>query len=173
MVLTPGASDMQRLQRLHRSIARLAYDAPELILNTEVARGLEQSLIHAMIQCLPPPANGLVRLPAQRRSMIMQRFRDVLDNCGDTSIYVPELCARLGVPSRTLRTICHEYLGIGPKKYLLLRRMHLARRALRIGDAAKTTVTEIATQFGFWQLGQFSVDYKALFGESPSTTLLQ
>jgi transcriptional regulator GlxA family with amidase domain len=32
-------------------------------------------------------------------------------------------------------------------------------------------VTDIATRFGFWQLGRFSVEYQALFGESPSTTL--
>jgi AraC-like DNA-binding protein len=35
------------------------------------------------------------------------------------------------------------------------------------------TVTEIATGFGFVELGRFSVEYRKIFGESPSQTLHQ
>ena len=49
--------------------------------------------------------------------------------------------------------------------------MHLARRALRENAPTATTVTEIATRFGFWQFGRFAGEYKSLFGELPSTTL--
>jgi hypothetical protein len=44
--------------------------------------------------------------------------------------------------------------------------MHLAHRALSGGDPEKTSVTEIATNYGFWELGRFSVVYRSLFGES-------
>jgi AraC-like DNA-binding protein len=60
---------------------------------------------------------------------------------------------------------------MSPMKYLRLRRMNFARRALRMGDPATTTVTEIATDYGFWELGRFSVSYQALFGETPSASL--
>jgi AraC-like DNA-binding protein len=50
--------------------------------------------------------------------------------------------------------------------------MHSARRALREA-APSTSVTDIAMRYGFWQLGRFAVEYKALVGESPSATLRQ
>jgi AraC-like DNA-binding protein len=60
---------------------------------------------------------------------------------------------------------------MGPLRYLWLRRMEQARRALAICDPTAATVTEIATNYGFWELGRFSVTYRTLFGESPSATL--
>jgi transcriptional regulator GlxA family with amidase domain len=64
-----------------------------------------------------------------------------------------------------------EHLGIGPVRYLWLRRMHLARRALIQTAPGTSTVTDIATANGFWELGRFAVEYHALFGEAPSASL--
>jgi AraC-like DNA-binding protein len=60
---------------------------------------------------------------------------------------------------------------MSPMRYLWLRQMHFARRALRMADPAATTVTDIATSYGFWELGRFSVAYRSLFGESPSAAI--
>jgi transcriptional regulator GlxA family with amidase domain len=60
---------------------------------------------------------------------------------------------------------------MSPIRYLWLRRMHLAHRALLKADPATATVTSVATDQGFWELGKFSVAYRSLFGESPSATL--
>ena len=45
-----------------------------------------------------------------------------------------------------------------------------ARRALERGGAA-TTVTQVANEYGFGELGRFAVRYRQLFGETPSATL--
>jgi len=75
------------------------------------------------------------------------------------------------VSERTLRLYCQEQLGMGPHRYLWIRRMNLARRALTLADATTKTVTEIANDHGFGELGRFAVAYRKLFGESPSATL--
>jgi AraC-like DNA-binding protein len=101
----------------------------------------------------------------------MRRFHRALEAGAGRAVYIPELCAAIGVSDRTLRAYCQDQLGIGPRRYLALRRLHLARRALRDGAPGITTVTEIATRYGFWQFGRFAGEYNQLFGELPSATL--
>jgi AraC family ethanolamine operon transcriptional activator len=39
------------------------------------------------------------------------------------------------------------------------------------GDRARDTVTNVALELGFTELGRFAGKYQALFGEKPSQTL--
>jgi AraC-like DNA-binding protein len=84
---------------------------------------------------------------------------------------VCEICLALNVSYGTLRSSCVKNLGITPKKYLLQRQMRLARCALQQSDHKTTSVTRIATEYGFSELGRFAVNYRKMFGESPSATL--
>jgi AraC-like DNA-binding protein len=102
---------------------------------------------------------------------VMRRLEDALMANPEQPLYMAELSAEVGASYWTLRDCCLEYLGMSPKRYLWMRRMHMARRALRIADAERTTVTEIASDYGFWELGRFSVAYRSLFGEAPSVAL--
>ena len=90
---------------------------------------------------------------------------------GGKAPQLPEAVTRRSVSERTLRTCCQEHLGMAPKRYLLLRRMNLVRRALRDAAPDATSVTDTATRYGFWQLGRFAAEYQSLFGQSPSATL--
>jgi AraC-like DNA-binding protein len=167
----PPPSALAKLRRLHAAAGYLAEDAPEVIAHPEAARGLEQALIQAMVACLDTSRPAEDTSARRRHETIMRRFHAAIAEHPGEAVYIPDVCAAVGVPQRTLNLCCHESLGIGPKRYLLLRRMNLARQALRKADAAATTVTDVAADFGFWSFGRFAVAYKALFDEMPSTTL--
>ena len=170
LTVTPPFDAIERLQRLHYAAEGLAENAPAVLEHPEAARGLEQALIEALMDCLGGDAHE-DRTAVRQHAAIMRRFHRAMEQYVDQPLYVPQLCKEIGASIRTLNTCCHEHLGMGPKRYLLLRRMNLVRRALRESSPAGTTVTEVATQYGFWQFGRLAVEYKALFGESPSTTL--
>jgi transcriptional regulator GlxA family with amidase domain len=59
-----------------------------------------------------------------------------------------------------------------PKAYLKTLRLNAARRDL-LGGGPRTTVTDVALEWGFLHFGWFSQDYRRLFGETPSQTLLR
>ncbi len=162
---------MTKLLRLHAEASALAESEPAIVTHPEVARSLEQSLVEAMVKCLGDPEPGEETWAHRCHEIIMRRFRRTLDEDPDRALYIPEICAAIGVPERTLRVCCQEHLAMGPKKYLMLRRMNLAQRALRAAGPDITTVTEVATQYGFWHFGRFSATYRSVFGELPSATL--
>jgi AraC-like DNA-binding protein len=171
LAITPSPVALDRLQRLHAAAGSLAEDVPSIIGHPETSRSLKQALIGAMVDCLGPQDVTEDRTALRQHAAIMRRFHVAIERHLDQPLYIPELCAEIGASERTLRVCCHEQLGMGPKRYLLVRRMQLTRRALRANTLGDTTVTEIATRFGFWQFGRFAGVYKELFGESPSIML--
>jgi AraC-like DNA-binding protein len=171
LTVVPHPVAMGRLQSLHAAAGTLAEDAPAVIANPEAAHGLEQALIEAMVSCLGTEEIAEDRSALRQHASIMRRFHRAADEYTEQPLYVPELCAAIGVSHRTLQVCCQETLGMNPKRYLLLRRLHLARRALHQSDRTTTSMTGIATRYGFWQFGRFAGEYKALFGESSSQKL--
>jgi len=164
---------MSRLLKLHGVVGQLAHDSPDLLELPEVRRALEEQLIHAMARCLADGAGVETSYREHRFSAIIAKFEELLAANPGRPFYLTEICEGLGVAERTLRSACEEHFGMGPVRFLALRRMHLVRRALVSADHTETTVTNIATDHGFWELGRFSVTYRTLFGETPSQTLRQ
>jgi AraC-like DNA-binding protein len=169
-ILRPAARDAARLRRLHVQACRLAETRPKVLAHPEVARGIEQGLIQALVTCLAARArdDGAAR---RHHTRIMARFEEVLADHPNRPLPMPQLCALIGVTDRTLRSCCTEFLGISPSRYMLLRRLKRAQVALRDADPATASVAEIASDCGFTELGRFAGAYRDAFGESPSTTL--
>jgi AraC family ethanolamine operon transcriptional activator len=89
----------------------------------------------------------------------------------DAPIRIADICRAVHVGRRTLlrafRAICHDT----PSHYLHEQRLRAARQMLSSADPTSTSVTEVATQCGFAELGRFAAVYRSAFGEYPSATL--
>ena len=84
---------------------------------------------------------------------------------------IDELAAAAGVSGRTLFVAFKKFRGASPVKYLGDIRMEKFREGLLAARSAQNTVKDVASNFGYTQLGRLSVEYKRKFGESPSETL--
>jgi len=170
-IIHPRPELMSRLLKLHKVVGQLAHDTPDILQVPEVLRALENELVHTMARCLAESSGIETSTGHRRHKAIVARFEEFLAANSDRPLYLTEICAGIGVAERTLRGACEEHVGMGPIRFLTLRRMHLVRRALLQANPSKSTVTRVVTDHGFWELGRFSVSYRALFGESPSETL--
>jgi AraC-like DNA-binding protein len=167
---TPERRHLRRLLRLHRRASEVARSRPE-ILNTESAGAeLEDALIDALAACLANGASDNSGRGQQQRSEIMNRMEDILPTSAGKRIRSTELKELLGVPVRLLSTSCREQLGMSLDRYLRLRQMKRARRELQRSEPMPRLVSVIAAQCGFHEPGRFAVQYRELFGESPSET---
>jgi AraC-like DNA-binding protein len=170
-VWTPKQEALHELTTLHKAAVQVTQAHPGKLAGHEAARGLEQQVLQALIECLCEARLVPEKATLSRRHEILCRFEDALLARIKQAPTVAELCEVAGVPGRTLRECCLQCLGMSPKRFLQLRRMQLAHRALRGADPSATSVTAIARHYGFTELGRFAASYRAVFGQLPSTTL--
>jgi AraC-like DNA-binding protein len=165
----PPAITGRNVRSLHRAAIRIAEARSTALIDIEAAHGLEQQLIHALVECL---SAGPVEeeTPATRRHRdIPARFEDLLQ--AEPFPQITEICAALGVSERMLRECCKKHLGMGPSRYRRLRRMQRVHSVLRSRDPPAASVVAVARRYGIRDLGRFAGDYRAMYGELPSATL--
>ena len=92
------------------------------------------------------------------RRRVVEVVSEFLRNHAAEGVRIAEASRAVGVSERTLRNAFHHEHGISPKQFDLRERLRAARRALCEGSTR--TVTEIATEFGFFELGRFSRIYR-------------
>lgn len=86
---------------------------------------------------------------------------------------ISELCKIAKLSERNLQYAFKEYLGITPVRYLRLVRLNGVKRDLLHTAPEETRVVDIAMNWGFVELGRFAKEYRQLFHELPSETLMK
>mgnify|MGYP006165037533 FL=1 len=159
-----------RLAGMVREVLRCLQAQPEALHHEASRRSLREALLTVLSDVLVPHMLSDAVSPRQlRRQELVHRVRELVFEHPEQPLSVAELCTRLHVTRRTLQNGFQEALGTSPATYLRTVRLNAVRRALRT-QGTKATIADTAARWGFWHMGHFSQDYKALFGETPSQT---
>ena len=120
-------------------------------------------------------SNELIEnVPSSRiRDIAFRKAIDYLNTCTTEMPSVGELCLISGSSERTMQNAFKEKYGLGPKEFIRKQLLNQVRQELLHANSSGTKVQDIAHRYGFLHLGHFSADYKKLFSELPSETLLK
>jgi transcriptional regulator GlxA family with amidase domain len=86
-------------------------------------------------------------------------------------IALMDLCTAAGVSTRALEYGFRDFYELGPMAYVRNLRLCRVRHDLLDPNRDDHSVSGAARRWSFTHMGQFSHDYRALFGEMPSMTL--
>ncbi len=102
----------------------------------------------------------------------LKRAVEFIQECPEQIITMETLSEITGVHVRTLFCGFSKFLGISPMRYLRDVRLERVYQDL-LDPSQPRSVTDIATRWGFYQLGRMAQIYKTRYGESPRDTLLR
>jgi AraC family ethanolamine operon transcriptional activator len=108
--------------------------------------------------------------PLRPRRDVALRAEAFLRRSLDEPVRIEDVCAAVRASRPTLHASFRATLGTSPMAYLKSLRLSAARKDLE-GARRGTTVAAVTAKWGFFRLGAFSGDYRAMFGEKPSETL--
>lgn len=129
---------------------------------------LEQALIKSLLYL--QPHNYSEQLLGLQRPAYLLSLDDELRSCVMESLSLADIEKRAGVSRDRLYRDFQRYYGIAPMAYFKRLKLDGVRQRL-LQAHADETVSAIALDYGFNQLGRFSQEYKEHFNELPSETL--
>lgn len=161
-----------RYRHVLHEVLSCVQGTPEVLMHEASRRAVSESVINASLTALL----SISGQPERNRGghaihrSIVERARSFILSRPDSPLTVSDLSTHLKMSRRGLHHAFSNVLGINPVTFLRYVRLHGARKALLKGGP-EASVSTIACTWGFWHMGMFSSYYKALFGESPSSTL--
>lgn len=170
VVNEPPGPAIECLRRAIAGAFQIGARNPLLLEDPLVRRPAEQAVLTAAVRVAHSRRDARSVRSVSHLRAVRAAFA-VLEARASEPIYLAELCESAQVSERTLRNAFQHLYGVSPIRYLALRRMELVRRALRDADPRQTRVSDVASRFGFTNLGRFAMEFRQLYGESPSRML--
>jgi AraC-like DNA-binding protein len=171
-VLRIPVSNVGALDHLVQSLFASEARNPAVFADAACAAGVEHRLLQWCVRllCSEHAQIHSVEGPALRRRAAL-RAREYIDTNLDQPLSLSLVCRASYASPRALEYGFREMFGLSPIAYVRCARLSRVREDLHFAQPRSKAITQLATKWGFWHLSQFSKDYRALFGESPSATL--
>ncbi|MGO1120970.1 helix-turn-helix domain-containing protein [Rhodovibrionaceae bacterium A322] len=120
---------------------------------------------------MPEAGRGGFPSAAARKSIVARAqalFGDH-DFAGQTT--ADSLAEQIGISKRSLFLAFQQECGVGPRRFREVLRLNALRASLFRASAENASVTVLAQEHGFTELGRMAGNYRRLFGELPKETL--
>jgi AraC-like DNA-binding protein len=166
-----GQERMLGLDHAIQAMLQAALTSPRLCAPDSLA-ALDDELVSwgaALLANADASSRTLEGAAARRRAAL--RARDFIDAHLDQRLSLSQVCRASYTSARALAYGFREMFGLSPMAYVRCARMAHVRSELYLMPPQRRAVSALAHKWGFWHLSQFAKDYRALFGELPSTTL--
>ena len=161
----PADELARRARTLSSLLEALTTQSDNLLTDRALSR-VDSQIFDVILDMIP---SAEVIEPLHNRASIARAVFTVLNERIDDPPSITELCLAVGAKERTLHLSCVEAFGRPPAKLLAELRLNAARRAL-LHPRKETSVTAVATLYGFTHFGRFADIYRRQFGELPSAT---
>lgn len=133
---------------------------------------LEESLMSALLYSHRSNYSPELAGGAKQHRASVRFAMDFIEANLSRPLTIADIAEAAGVSVRSLQNFFAEDLQQSPTAFIRNRRLERVRADL--ADAApgsRTTVSKVATRWGFTHLGRFASTYQQRFGEPPSKTL--
>ncbi len=158
----------QMLLRLHRQAARLAETHLPRVIHPEVARGLDQELVGALVSAIAGARTLTEQRVTRGDASLVRRYGAMLDAHPQGLLRIKDVCSTLAISQHRLRAACAEILGIPPDRYQRLRRLRRVRTELMRAGASSVDGRELLARYGFTTIYRFVSEYWSAYGEMPA-----
>jgi AraC family ethanolamine operon transcriptional activator len=128
---------------------------------------MEQEVVGAVVGNVEPSP---LTPPVRARRGVALRAEAFLRRSLQEPVSIDDVCTVAGASRQSLHASFLASFGTSPMAYWKALRLSAARKDLERARNG-TTVAAVAMRWGFFRLGHFSGDYRAMFGEKPSETL--
>jgi len=169
------ARDPIQARRLRAWMRRLfSAGQPEMTLPAAPRRSVYGTLIPLLASAIGNDSVHTIE-PSKcltRRLSAVRACETYMHEHVDATLTLLDLSEVSGMRSRSLINAFEAITGFSPMDYLKRLRLSGVRRTLQRANKPRTRIIDVATDWGFWHMGHFTADYRAMFGETPSQTLI-
>lgn len=158
---------VNELDSLHFALSQVWNSLKQNYENQDLSPSIE-TICHSLLQSLsllPFRCQHLMNPPFAKKAKVVKKFQDFIEQHSQQQPRLIDFCRLEKISLRSLEYAVKTHIGLSPKKYM--RAINLNRVRFDLLNS-NHSINSIANRWGFWHMGQFSKDYKALFGELPT-----
>ncbi|MGD1714421.1 helix-turn-helix domain-containing protein [Dapis sp. BLCC M172] len=163
---------MKEIKDYLKQLFWLALHQPTWFQNPHIEKLVADDLVPLLISQIPIKLNSKSFLKPSRRAKLIAQAEKKMFAHLEQPLTLKQLAENLGCSSCALSFGFKDLFGVSPMRYLKVQRLHAVRQHLKASQPENCTIAILASEFGFYSPCHFTSDYKAMFGELPSETLL-